>query len=88
MAEAEGESQRFLSVLKEYERAEDVTRKRLFLETMERVFQGSNKIILDGREGRACCPICRSTRLQRNRPRAPLRTPSQATGTPNPDAGR
>ena len=33
VAEAEGESQRFLSVLAEYEQAEDVTRKRLFLET-------------------------------------------------------
>ena len=48
VAEAEGESQRFLSVLAEYEQAEDVTRTRLFLETMERVLHDSNKIILEG----------------------------------------
>lgn len=47
VAEAEGESQRFTSVLAEYEAAEDVTRKRLFFETMERVLQDSSKIILE-----------------------------------------
>jgi modulator of FtsH protease HflK len=47
VAEAEGESQRFISVLGEYEAAEDVTRKRLFFETMERVLKDSDKIILD-----------------------------------------
>jgi membrane protease subunit HflK len=47
VAEAEGESQRFLSVLGEYEQAESVTRKRLYLETMERVVRNSNKIIID-----------------------------------------
>ena len=59
VAEAEGESQRFLSVLAEYQRAEDVTRKRLYLETVERIFQSSNKIILDGAQAsqRAALPV-------------------------------
>jgi membrane protease subunit HflK len=47
VAGAEGESQRFLSILQEYEQAEDVTRKRLFLETLERVLADSNKIIME-----------------------------------------
>jgi modulator of FtsH protease HflK len=51
VAEAEGESQRFLSVLAEYEQAKDVTRTRLYLETMERVFRDANKIILEGGSG-------------------------------------
>jgi len=45
--EAEGEAQRFISIYDQYKLAPDVTRKRLFLETMERVLADSNKVILD-----------------------------------------
>ncbi len=44
--EAEGEAARFISVLEEYENAKDVTRKRLYLETMERVLGGVDKILI------------------------------------------
>src|SRR5690606_25945756 len=42
--EAEGEAQRFILVYDEYAKAPDVTRRRLFLETMETVLRGSNKV--------------------------------------------
>lgn len=45
--EAEGEAQRFISVYDEYARAPDVTRKRLFLETMEGVLRDSSKVIIE-----------------------------------------
>jgi modulator of FtsH protease HflK len=45
---AQGEASRFLSVYNEYVKAPEVTRKRMYLETMERVFGGMNKVILDG----------------------------------------
>ncbi len=45
--EAQGEAQRFEAVLEEYLKAPEVTRKRLFLETMEQVMQGSRKIIIE-----------------------------------------
>jgi membrane protease subunit HflK len=45
--EATGEASRFLAVLGEYQKAPEVTRKRLYLETMEEVLGGLNKIILD-----------------------------------------
>ena len=47
VAEAEGEAQRFISVYEEYAKAKDVTRKRLFLETMENVLSKSNKVIIE-----------------------------------------
>ena len=47
IAEAEGESQRFLSLLGEYHRAPAVTRERLYLETAEQVFSGTSKIVMD-----------------------------------------
>ena len=45
--EAEGEASRFLAVLEEYSKAPEVTRKRLYLETMEEVLGRVDKIILD-----------------------------------------
>lgn len=45
---AQGEASRFLSVFEEYVKAPDVTRRRMYLETMEKVFGGMNKVILDG----------------------------------------
>ncbi|MEM9577016.1 MAG: FtsH protease activity modulator HflK [Pseudomonadota bacterium] len=45
--EAQGEAARFTSVLEEYAKAPEVTRKRLYLETMERVLGDVDKIILE-----------------------------------------
>lgn len=44
--EAEGEAARFASVYNEYVQSPDVTRKRLYLETMEQVLGGANKVIM------------------------------------------
>ena len=50
-AEATGEAERFLSVYKQYALAKDVTIRRLYLETMEEIFQGTNKVIIDQAAG-------------------------------------
>lgn len=49
--EAEGEAARFLSIYEQYKAAPDVTRKRLFLETMEGVMKNSKKVIIDEKQG-------------------------------------
>jgi membrane protease subunit HflK len=49
--EAAGEAQRFNSVYAEYRQAPQVTRDRLYLETMERVYRNGNLVILDQRGG-------------------------------------
>jgi membrane protease subunit HflK len=51
VAEAVGQTARFNKVYDEYKKAPDVTRKRLYLETMERVLSGSEKIIIDSKAG-------------------------------------
>ncbi len=48
---ASGEASRFLSVYDEYIKAPEVTRRRLYMETMEKVLGGMNKVILDGVAG-------------------------------------
>ena len=51
VAEAKGQSARFLKVYDEYAKAKDVTRERIYLETMERVLGGSEKLVYDGGPG-------------------------------------
>lgn len=46
IARASGEAQRFTSVLTEFRKSEDLTAKRMYLETMEDVLKGMNKVIL------------------------------------------
>lgn len=48
---AEGEAARFKSVYAEYAKAPEVTRKRMYLETMEKVLGGVDKVLLDGVAG-------------------------------------
>ncbi|MDM8559852.1 FtsH protease activity modulator HflK [Candidatus Parabeggiatoa sp. HSG14] len=47
IARAEGETKRFLSILKEYEKAPEITRQRLYLESMESVYSKASKVMID-----------------------------------------
>lgn len=51
VAEADGEASRFAAIYEEYRGAKGVTRQRIFLETLERVFGNNNKIIIDQKQG-------------------------------------
>lgn len=51
ISRAEGESKRFESLLAEYKRAPEVTRQRLYLETMESVMTNSSKVMVDVKGG-------------------------------------
>lgn len=47
VARAEGEADRFKQLLIEYQKAKDVTRNRLYLDTMESIFSNTNKVMVD-----------------------------------------
>lgn len=65
--EAEGEASRFLAVLAEYEKAPEVTRKRLYLETMESVLGGVDIILLDETQnGQGVVPYLPLNELRRS----------------------
>ncbi|MEO0426836.1 MAG: FtsH protease activity modulator HflK [Pseudomonadota bacterium] len=69
--EAKGEAARFVSVFDEYANAPDVTRKRLYLETMERVLGDVDKVIIDetasgGSGGQGVIPYLPLNELNRN----------------------
>lgn len=65
VADATGQTARFLSVYEQYKNAPDVTRKRIYLETMERVLGGSDKIILDSKSGQGVVPYLPLDQLQK-----------------------
>lgn len=70
VAEAQGQASRFLKIYEEYRKAPEVTRQRLFLETMERVLAGTDKIILDSK-GTGPVPILPLDQLTRPKTPAP-----------------
>jgi membrane protease subunit HflK len=63
--EAKGDTSRFLQVYDQYKNAPEVTRKRMFLETMERVLSGTDKIILDSKSGQGVVTYLPLDKLQR-----------------------
>jgi membrane protease subunit HflK len=79
VAEAKGQTARYNQIYEEYKKAPEVTRQRLYLETMERVFGGTDKIILDSAgQGGGVVPYLPLPEL-RSRPAAPA-APAPAGG--------
>jgi membrane protease subunit HflK len=67
VAEATGQTARFVKVYEEYKKAPDVTRRRMYLETMERVMAGADKIILDNKGGQGPVPFLSLDQLQKRK---------------------
>jgi membrane protease subunit HflK len=85
--QAQGDASRFLSVYAAYIKAPGVTRERMYLETMEKVLGGLNKVILSSDLARAgggvlpWLPLDGVSRMQ------PAATPQALSGAPNNSAG-
>src|SRR6185295_2816111 len=73
-AQAQGEAQRFISVYDQYKKAPDVTRRRIYLETMQDVLGNMNKVIVDNKGGQGVVPYLPlpELRQQNNRPGPPV----------------
>jgi membrane protease subunit HflK len=79
--EARGAADRFNSIFEEYKKAPEVTRERMFLETMERIFQGTDKIILDpAASGSGVVPYLPLNELGRAPAAQPAQQPRTGTG--------
>jgi membrane protease subunit HflK len=78
VAEAKGQSARFLKVYDEYKKAPDVTRQRIYLETMERILGGSDKLVYDGgSSGQGIVPYLPLNELSSRRTAPPASQPQQ-----------
>jgi membrane protease subunit HflK len=82
IAEAEGEAKRFLSVYEQYKKAPDVTRRRMYIETMSQVLGNANKVIVDDSVGKGVVPYLPLPGLDK------LRTPSVTVTEPAPGASQ
>ncbi|HJU03689.1 MAG TPA: FtsH protease activity modulator HflK [Nitrospiraceae bacterium] len=65
VARAEGEANRFLATLKEYNQAKEIISKRIYIETMEEVLAGVQKVIIDGKAGERMLPYLPLDRLHK-----------------------
>ena len=70
MREAAGTAQRFVALYEEYSKAKDVTRQRLYIETMEEILPRANKIILDDLAGKQAVPYLPLENFLQRRPEA------------------
>jgi membrane protease subunit HflK len=81
IADAEGEASRFTQILFEYEKAPDVTRQRMYIETLEAVLATSTKVLLDtegsGSGNMIYLPLDRL--MERREPQSSLLSPVSPT---------
>lgn len=63
--EADGEAQRFISVYTAYKENPEVTKRRMYLETMQNVLSATDKVILDQGAGGGAIPYLPLNELQR-----------------------
>ena len=85
IAEATGEAKRFLSVYQEYKKAPEVTRRRIYLETMSQVLAPMNKVIVDD-AAKGVVPYFQLPALQRTLPQQPASRATTQGNEPAPTA--
>jgi len=83
--EAQGEAARFSAIYQQYVKAPEVTRRRLYLETMEQVLGGANKVVVDkAAAGNGVVPYLPLPELKGQQPTAAA--PGTGTAAPNTNA--
>ena len=90
VAQAQGDSQRFRSVLAEYQKAPQVTRDRMYLDAMQQMYGNVTKILVDSRQGSNLLYLPLDKIIQQaaaaDAPAASVAAPAApaTTGTPTP----
>jgi membrane protease subunit HflK len=79
IAEASGEAKRFTSVYEEYRKTPDITRRRMYLETMSRIFAPMNKVIVDENAAKNIIPYLPPQSLGRSGTETVTVTPPSAS---------
>ncbi len=83
--EARGAADRFNSIFEAYKKAPDVTRERMFLETMERVLRNNGALVMDPSAAQGVVPYLPLNELTQPRP-APAAAPPPSSSQPRPAA--
>jgi membrane protease subunit HflK len=73
IAEAQGQADRFVKVYESYKAAPDVTRRRIYLETMSQILGDMDKVIIDQKgQGNGVVPYLPLDELTRGNPSRPV----------------
>ena len=90
VAQAQGDAQRFRSVYNEYQKAPQVTRDRMYLDTMQQIYTNVTKVLVDSRQGATLLNLPLEKILQMGtlgEPAAALAAPAAPAAAPaNPAA--
>ena len=84
VAQAQGDAQRFRSVYTEYQKAPQVTRDRMYLDTMQQIYGNVTKVLVESRQGNSMLYLPLDKILQMNA--APSAEASAPTVAPQPAA--
>lgn len=89
IAQAEGDASRFRQVQAEYAKAPQVTRDRIYLETMQQIYANTSKVLVDTSQGNNLLylPLDKLMAQSQGDPRGAGAVPPPAAPTPAPDAG-
>ncbi len=88
IALATGDASRFLSVLEQYKKDKDVTRRRIYLETMRGVMSGMDKVLIDNTAGNGVVPYLPLPELQPNKKKPATSAPAPAPAAANQPGAR
>ena len=87
VAQSEGDAQRFRSVLAEYQKAPQVTRDRMYIDTMQQVYSNVTKVMVESRQGSNLLylPLDKIMQMTGNNtaPVSPDAMPSAASSAPS-----
>jgi membrane protease subunit HflK len=78
LKDAEGEAKRFTAVYNSYVAAKDITERRIYLETMEEILRGTQKVIVDqGAKGTGVVPYLPLPELRKPAPAPAAKAPAE-----------
>jgi len=86
VAQADGDSQRFRSILTEYQKAPQVTRERLYVDAMQEVYSNVTKVLVDSKSGNNLLYLPLDKIMQMTGPTGAATTPTPAPSLPTSTA--
>jgi membrane protease subunit HflK len=86
VSQAQGDAQRFKSVLAEYQKAPQVTRDRMYIDTMQQIYSNVTKVLVDSKQGSNLLYLPLDKILQMTGQGTDVTAPVAAAPAPSPGA--
>ena len=84
VAQAKGDAERFKSVLTEYQKAPQVTRERMYVDTMQQIYGNVTKVMVDSKQGNNLLYLPLDKLMQMSAPGGPAANTSAAPAANSP----